>query len=138
MRSSFRFLLGWSLLAGSGALAAPQIPAVSADPAFTAPSPLFVGGFRFQTVDRGSRPDLFFGGVNLLLFKTEAGDQGAFWSFLSPGLQYQSSSERRISVSVAPASYVGQSGLAFALQVFPFDSGRTGGVLGFSVGYHFF
>lgn len=127
MRSSF-FLA--ALVACSPVLAA----AAEMEP----PSPLLSAGFRFQTVNRGTRPDLFFGGVNLLLFKTEVGDQGAFWSFLSPGLHYQWDAENKLGVSVAPVTYVGRSGLAFALQVFPFDSGRNGGVFGFSVGYHFF
>ncbi len=136
MRSNFvPALLALMLFSSAGAAA---IPPASADPAFVAPSPLLSAGFRFQTVDRGTRPDLFFGGVNLLMFKTEVGDQGAFWSFLSPGLHYQWDAENKLGVSVAPVTYVGRSGLAFALQVFPFDSGRNGGVFGFSVGYHFF
>jgi len=126
------------LSAGASAGGGPVIPPASLDSSFSAPSPLLSAGFRFQTVDRGTRPDLFFGGVNLLLFKTEVGDQGAFWSFLSPGLHYQSSESRRITVSVAPAAYVGKSGLAMALQVFPLDSGRAGGLFGISIGGHFF
>ncbi|NDD91617.1 hypothetical protein EBZ37_05985 [bacterium] len=116
----------------------PRIPVVEPDVAFTAPSPLLVGGFRFQTVDRGDKPDLFFAGVNLLLFKTAVGDQGAFWSFLSPGLHFQSSTDRKLTVSLSPFAYVGASRLAFALQLFPFDSGRKGGAVGASIGYHLF
>jgi hypothetical protein len=62
----------------------------------------------------------------------------AFWSFFSPGLHYQFNGDRRIALSLAPISYVGKSGLACALQVFPMDSGRTGGLFGVSIGTHFF
>jgi hypothetical protein len=114
------------------------VSAVASAAEMEPPSPLLSGGFRFQTVDRGTRPDLFLGGVNLLMFKTQVGDQGAFWSFVSPGLHYQFNGDRKIAVSVAPVSYVGKSGLALALQVFPFDAGRAGGLFGLSVGAHFF
>ncbi|MBU6374400.1 MAG: hypothetical protein KGQ59_00230 [Bdellovibrionales bacterium] len=137
------FLLAGGLALGSSSRAEeermrPKIPVVEPDLAFTAPSPLLGAGFRFQTVDRGERPDLFFAGVNLLLFKSASGDEGAFWSFLSPGLHYQSSIDRKLTVSLAPFAYVGRSRLAFALQLFPFDSGQKGGVVGASVGYHLF
>jgi hypothetical protein len=143
-----RFSLGWIVLAlflGAEVDAAEGYPLVgkpnqvsAVDEDFFWPSPLLVGGFRLQTVDRGVRPDLFFGGVNLLWWKKSVGDQGAFWSFFAPGLQYQSSDENRITFSLAPAAYISRSGLAFALQIFPFDPGRTGGVFGFSIGGHFF
>lgn len=126
------------LLQSASAVASGPILQHDPDPAFRAPSPLISGGFRFQTVDRGTRPDRFLAGVNLLLLKTRSGDQGAFWAFLSPGLHYQFRSDRPWAVSVAPVTYVGDSGLSVSLLAFPVGSGREGGVFGASVGFHFF
>lgn len=111
-------------------------PALAEDDAFFSPTPWIDAGFRFQTVDRGTRPDRLFVGTSLLLFKKASGDQGAFWSFLNPGLQYQDNNE--LAFSVSPVSFVGGSGLGAGLQIFPFGSGRSGGVFGFTVGYHWF
>lgn len=110
--------------------------ALAEDGSFFSPTPWIDAGFRFQTVDRGTRPDLLLAGTSLLLIKMPSGDQGAFWSFLNPGLQYQDNGE--LVISLSPVSFVGRSGLGAGLQIFPFGSGRNGGVFGFTVGYHWF
>lgn len=104
--------------------------------AFFAPTPVLDAGFRFQTVDRGTRPDRLFVGTELMLLKVESGGEGGFWSFLNPGLQYQDN--RELVFSISPVARVGASGLGFSLEVFPIGSGRSGGVFGLSVGYHWF
>lgn len=100
---------------------------------FFSPSPLLSAGFRL-------RPDRFFGGVQLLAFKSRRGEHpgsaDSFWAFLSPGLHYQD--DDRIVFSVSPVSIVGDSGLGASLQVFPFGERTSGGAVGFSVGYHWF
>ncbi len=104
--------------------------------AFFAPTPVLDAGFRFQTVDRGTRPDRLFVGTELMLLKVESGGEGGFWSFLNPGLQYQDNGD--LVFSLSPIARVGSSGLGVSLDVFPIGSGRSGGVFGMSVGYHWF
>jgi hypothetical protein len=117
-------------------LASTPARAMFDEAAFFAPSPLIDAGFRFQTVDRGTRPDRLYIGTQLLLIKVASGSEGGFWSFLNPGIQYQDN--REVVFSVSPVARVGANGLGAALEVFPIGSGRSGGVFGFSVGYHWF
>lgn len=101
--------------------------------AFFSPSPLAVAGFRL-------RPDRYFGGVQVMTLKVRRGEHpgttDSFWAFLSPGLHYQE--DGKIVFSVSPVSLVGDSGLGASLQVFPIGPRSSGGVIGFSVGYHWF
>ena len=133
MGSRFLFALALSALIAGAPRAA---HALFDEAAFYAPTPMLDAGFRFQTVDRGTRPDRYFGGVQMLLLKARRGDSDAFWSFLNPGLQLQD--DGKLLFSFSPVSTVGESGLGASLHVFPFGSGRAGGVFGFSLGYHWF
>lgn len=129
-----RFFLVLLVLAGLGA--ARPAHALFDEAAFFAPTPILDAGFRFQTVDRGTRPDRLYAGVELMLLKVESGGEGGFWSFLNPGLQYQNNGD--LVFSVSPVARVGSSGLGVSLEVFPIGSGRSGGVFGLSLGYHWF
>jgi hypothetical protein len=127
----------WGLLIGLALIALPAPShALFDEAAFFAPTPMLDVGFRFQTVDRGTQPDRYFGGVQMLLVKARRGDTDAFWAFANPGLQVQD--DGKLLFSFSPVSLVGESGLGAGIQVFPFGSGRAGGVFGLTLGYHWF